>query len=304
MILRLSRFNRRIVQKYMKIRILAQTDIGLERFDNEDAFIFCPALDKQIWDESPDRYIYNGQLGTLAVIADGMGGENAGETASKIAIDAIKSQFNPTQIETAVHSTEAVCGFLEKVILNANKAIMKRVELDPATIGMGTTIVLLWLIENKAYIAWCGDSRCYVFNPKNGLTSLSKDHSLVQELIDKGELSVDGSFNHPDNSIVTRCLGDLDVSNSPEVRVYDVCSNDTFVLCSDGLCGYCKDKTIEKTLYSSMSNLGTCCQALMDLALKAGGHDNITILLLSVVDDNKNKIASSIWSRWKKRLGL
>ncbi len=288
----------------MKINISAKTDIGLERTNNEDAFTFCPILNKQNWEESTDKFILNDNLGSLVVVADGMGGANAGETASKIVLETVKEYFQLDKLNSLTLSKECICHYLEFVIKEANTAIMKRIESNPDTIGMGTTIVLLWLIHGMAYIVWCGDSRCYVFNPKTGLKCLSKDHSYVQEQIDKGELSVEESYNHPDSSIITRCLGDSDTSAVPEILVYDVKANDSFLLCSDGLCGYCRDKHIENVLYETVSCTDTCSKSLIDLALKAGGYDNVTVLLLSVVNDNKNKIEAPIWQRLKRMIGF
>ena len=288
----------------MKINISAKTDIGLERTNNEDAFTFCSVLDKQNWDESSSEFIANNKLGSLVLVTDGMGGANAGETASKIALETIKEYFQLENLKSLTESEEDICHYIEFVIEQTNSAIMKRIESDPETIGMGTTIVILWLIHDKAYIAWCGDSRCYVFNPKTGLKCLSKDHSYVQELIDKGELTVEESYDHPDSSIITRCLGDSDASALPEILVYDVKANDTFLLCSDGLCGYCRDKNIEDILYENISCTETCSKALIDLALEAGGFDNVTVSLLSVVDDNKNKIEVSTWNKIKRLIKL
>jgi len=165
---------------------------------------------------------------------------------------------------------------------------------------MGTTIVLIWVLNGKAYIAWCGDSRCYVFNPKHGLKCLSKDHSYVQELIDKGEITIEQSFNHPDSSIITRCLGDCDTSTEPEIIIYNINKHDQFLLCSDGLCGYCKDNIIEKTFYKEYLNVNQCCNALVDLALKTGGLDNISVLTISTIDDDELEIPFSLKDRIKR----
>ncbi len=284
----------------MKMHISAKTDVGLVRENNEDSFIFCPVLHKQNWEESSDKFVFNDNFGSLVAVADGMGGANAGETASKIALETVKECFKLDTLTSLALSKEDICHYLEFVIEKANAAIMKRIELDPNTVGMGTTIVIVWLINNKAYIAWCGDSRCYVFNPRNGLLCLTKDHSYIQELIDKGELSIEDSFNHPDSSIITRCLGDSDTFVSPEILVYDVKANDTFLLCSDGLCGYCKDTSIERIMYENISNMEACGKSLIDLSLKAGGFDNVTVSLLSVVDDTKDKIEVTLWSKLKR----
>ncbi len=284
----------------MKIKISAKTDVGLVRENNEDSFTFCSLLHKQNWEERTNEFVFNDNLGSLVAVADGMGGANAGETASATALVAVKECFKLDNLNSLAQSQEDICHYLGAVVEKANAAIMKRIESDPDTIGMGTTIVMLWLINNKAYIAWCGDSRCYVFNPKTGLKCLSKDHSYVQEQIDKGVLSVEESYDHPDSSIITRCLGGSDTSALSEIVVCDVKANDTFLLCSDGLCGYCRDEKIEKTLYENISNIESCSKSLIDLALKTGGFDNVTVSLLSVVNDTKNKIEVTLWDKVKR----
>lgn len=279
----------------MKISVFGKTDVGIERVNNEDAFSFCSNLSKSNWDAlSSDGYVRNENLGLISIVADGMGGANAGEMASSIAIESLKKDFAPSLLTNVIESDDSIRNYLSKVILNANDAILKHVESDPDTIGMGTTMALIWILNEKAYIAWCGDSRCYVFNPKHGLKCLTKDHSFVQELIDKGEITVEQSFNHPDSSIITRCLGDCDTSAEPEIIVYDIHKHDQFLLCSDGLCGYCTDHIIEKTFYKEYLNVGKCCNAMVDLALKVGGHDNITVVNISTIEDNELAIPFSL----------
>lgn len=270
----------------MKVNISAKSDTGLERTNNEDAFVFCQDLNRQNWDEATHGYIPTGDLGSFAAVADGMGGANAGETASNIALDTIKNAFRADIVKSVVSSEQDICAYIREVIKKAHEAIMQHVNADPDTIGMGTTIVLLWMIRGKAFIAWCGDSRCYVYNPRKGMHRLSKDHSLVQELIDKGEITVNESYERPDGNIITRCLGDTDSSSDPDLTTYVVRPDDTFLLCSDGLCGYCRDKTIRKTLYSSVTDVDKCSDALIDISLKRGGYDNVTVVLLSAIDDN------------------
>jgi len=287
----------------MNIYISGKTDIGIERANNEDAFSFCSDLNKSNWDvPTSNGYIKNGKLGSISIVADGMGGANAGEMASSIAIESLKSDLAPSLLSEIIGSDEKIKNYLSRIILNANDAILKHIESDPDTIGMGTTIVLIWILNEKAYIGWCGDSRCYVFNPKQGLKCLSKDHSYVQELIDKGEITVKQSFNHPDSSIITRCLGDCDTSAEPEILVYEIRKHDQFLLCSDGLCGYCNDRIIEKTFYKEYLNVDKCCNAMIDLALKTGGQDNISVINISTIDDNEFEIPYSLKDKIKRFL--
>lgn len=272
----------------MKIKIVATTDTGKERTNNEDAFIICPDLSQQEWSLNETvSYIPIGKYGSIIVVADGMGGANAGEVASSIATKTVKDTFAKENVEKYLHSDD-ISGLLVECVKHADDAINKRVIEDPDTSGMGTTIVLCWIIHEVAHIAWCGDSRCYVYNPHSGIKQLTKDHSYVQELVDKGELSEEEAFSHPDNNIITRGLGDIDSSSKPEIITYSIKSNDMILLCSDGLCGYCTDREIERVLKKNCTDILKCRDELLKLALDAGGYDNICIALSSIINDNQN----------------
>ena len=267
----------------MKIKIAAQTDIGKERDKNEDVFILCPDLYHPKW-ELDEAQVVLGPYGCLLAVADGMGGANAGEVASGLAVETLKKCFSAPEIADAVITEEKASDFLQKSIKTADEVIKSRIQEKPETVGMGTTIVVCWILKDKALIAWCGDSRCYVFNPKSGLRALTKDHSYVQELIDKGELTEEEALCHPDSNIITRGLGDFDGEIVPEIISCPTRMGDVFMLCSDGLCGYCTNKDIETTIQLHYSDVSDCCNALMKMALDAGGYDNICIAMASVGD--------------------
>lgn len=274
----------------MKINLCALTDIGKERTNNEDAVSICPDLTKPIWNTvSTNGYIALSPLGAVSIIADGMGGANAGEIASALAIENIIKSYKEAKLENIIASDDDIYTFLKGSITKSNKALLDFVIESPDSAGLGTTIVLLWVVNNKAYIAWCGDSRCYCFNPNSGLKLLTKDHSLVQELVDKGEIKKEEAFNHPNNNIITRCLGDVDSDPEPEILTHNIKDGDIFLICSDGLCGYCRDKKIEKVMYRYYNNAEECQQSLLQLALKAGGQDNISISLCATLPENKKK---------------
>ena len=162
---------------------------------------------------------------------------------------------------------------------------------DADTGGRGASIGICGVVGEKAHVAWCGDSRCYVHHPEAGLRRLTKDHSLVQELVDKGEITEDEAFNHPDNNIITRGLGDFQTQAKADIITYDLHPNDTILLCSDGLCGYCADPDIEKTINSHYVDASLCRDKLLNQALDVGGYDNIAIVLASVIGDNDEKPA-------------
>ena len=274
----------------MKIVITSKTDVGKERTNNEDAFAYCLDLSSSQWDISrTNEYLSLGSLGAVSIVADGMGGANAGEVASELAISSIKESFQDSSVLTSLLTEAEVHSFLTSIIENANEAILERVAHDPDSFGMGTTIVLAWLWKEKIHIAWCGDSRCYRFNLNSGLEVLTKDHSYVQELLDKNEISQKEAFNHPDGHLITRCLGDVDASSTPEIMTFDINDGDMFLLCSDGLCGYCPDEIIEKLLYQFYKEVDTCCDELVELALNYGGYDNITVSLIYTLPNGASK---------------
>ena len=172
----------------VRFKLAAGTNVGLIRQNNEDNFVVCSDLSTSNWliPQAGD-YADLGQFGVLLVVADGMGGANAGEVASAIAVETIQNQFVPEQLEEAVANDKSIQEFMKEVVKSADLNILHHSQNDSNTQGMGTTIVMAWILNNKAYICWCGDSRCYVLNKRNGLIQLSKDHSYVQELVDKGE---------------------------------------------------------------------------------------------------------------------
>lgn len=271
----------------MKIQLAAITDVGKERSNNEDAYIICPDLLQQNWSLNyTPSYINLNKHGAILVVADGMGGANAGEVASSLVIKSIKETLSKDIIEPYLDSGD-IDNLLELCIKNADEAINNHICKNPETIGMGTTIVLCWIIGDKAHVVWCGDSRCYVFNPDSGIRQLTKDHSLVQELIDKGEISEEEAFSHPDSNIITNGIGDFDSQPIPDIITYSLHPNDTFLLCSDGLCGYCTNKEIEAVLKKYYSDIANCRDELLKLALNAGGFDNICIALASLIDDKQ-----------------
>ena len=272
----------------MKIKISAITDVGLERTNNEDAVLVCPNLEKQNWGEAENEdYFALGKYGAMLVVADGMGGANAGEIASSIAIDTVRNFFSQKRLCKNELSEKTAHTLLFEAIALSNKAIMEHVETNPDSIGLGTTIVITWIIEDKAYIAWCGDSRCYCYNQANGLRPLTKDHSYVQELVDKGEITPKQAFNHPDSNIITKCLGDVDAATEPEIITYQLSDGDLLLSCSDGLCGYCDDKAIEKIMLNNFDNLSVCKDGLLNIAKAAGGLDNITIALCATLPEGQ-----------------
>ena len=272
----------------MNIKTIGKTDIGLNREQNEDAFAICPDLCTPDWGQT-ESCMELGAYGSLLVVADGMGGTNAGEVASSITIEIIKKQFSPANLASVVEDKKPIAEFLSETIRLADEAINEAMAQRPEIYGMGTTIVVCWLLNGKAHIAWCGDSRCYVYHKESGLQALTKDHSLVQERVDRGEMTEEEAFIHPDNNIITRGLGDFDTAAVPDTVTYSIQPNDIILLCSDGLCGYCNRQTIEKIIKDGQGHLKRCCNSLIGAALKAGAEDNITVVLASITEKKKRR---------------
>lgn len=276
----------------MKVKLTAGTDVGCVRTNNEDNFIMNVDLSQSDWflPKDTSEVIQLGEEGCTMVVADGMGGLNAGEVASAIAVEHVKQEFLDANLKDIIKSEKDIEKFMSGIVEKADIAIKKRVKDDPATKGMGTTLIFVWVLGNKAYVSWCGDSRGYVFNPNLGLKRISKDHSFVQELVDAGKLDEELAFDHPNSNIITRCLGDFNDKAHPDFNVITLNKGDHILLCSDGLCGICRDEEIIEIMNRFHEDIGECKKELIKAALDAGGYDNVTVALMEVVEDeNDNK---------------
>ncbi len=267
----------------IKIRIAARCEAA-GRPNNEDNYIISSDLTQSQWGFEADKEFDLSPRGTLLVVCDGMGGMNAGEVASEIAVRTIKECFSNEKLTDEVCKTsDSIKKYIENAIIAADTAIKQEGNTNTEHKGMGSTIVLAWFINGKVYIGWCGDSRAYCYNPINGLQQLSHDHSYVQELVDAGKLTADLAFNHPNSNVITRSLGDPNGVVRPEVKEFDLHNNDIILLCSDGLCGYVRDVEIEATIKEHQTSMVECRDALWSVAENAPWGDNVTIELLQVI---------------------
>lgn len=267
----------------IRYRLAAATNVGLIRKNNEDNFVVCADLTSSDWQiPQVSDYADLGVFGSLLVVADGMGGANAGEVASAIAVETVQQAFTPEYLQDVVNDDKAIQEFMKEVVKAADVKIFNRSRNDSNTRGMGTTIVMAWVLNNKIYLCWCGDSRCYLLNKQKGLIRLSKDHSYVQELIDKGELDPEFAMDHPLSNVITRCLGDMQSRAVPETRIAQLHDGDTILLCSDGLSGMCNDMQILDLLIEFREDPEVCKNELISAALNEGGHDNVTVALCNI----------------------
>ena len=236
-----------------------RTDIGKLRKQNEDAAWF---------DE--DRAVF--------AVADGMGGHLAGEVASRMAIEAVQRMAR----ENACPGIAA----LRETVASAHETILAHAQDHIECAGMGTTLSVLWLGVNYAYIAHVGDSRIYRLR-EGSLTQITQDHSLVEELVRAGLITREQARTHPRRNIITRALG-THGENEPDLLVTDVQDGDLFLLCTDGLTGMVTDAQIERILLES--DMEAAADALLAAALDAGGRDNVTLILCE-------RRGASAWNR-------
>ncbi len=269
-------------------RLFAGTDVGL-RDNNEDNFTVCPDLAKGEWMVPANQRedIPLGSRGCLMVVADGMGGMNAGEVASDIAIKTVQNMFSPAKMPADVtKSSDSIKSYIKKVITEADREVKKHCKKDPSTEGMGSTIVMAWLLGGSVYIGWMGDSRAYSFIPEKAISRLSKDHSYVQELVDAKIITEEEAMLHPQSNVIMRSLGDVTQKAKPDVICHPVSKGEIILLCSDGLCGVCTDDLIAEIISQTSEDLRNCKEALTNAALEADGSDNITIALMQIVDNS------------------
>jgi serine/threonine protein phosphatase PrpC len=228
---------------------ISKTDTGRQRRDNEDnAFARAPVF----------------------VVADGMGGAQAGEVASRLAVEAFQNELP----ESGTPEER-----LAECVRAANRTIYEMSRSEHERAGMGTTLTAAYLDGDDLAIAHVGDSRAYLFRDQT-LTRLTEDHSLVEELVRRGKLTEEQAAEHPQRSIITRALGP-----EPDVEVdtwrYPVRPGDVLLLCSDGLTSMISEEQIAQIL-SSAPSLERAAQRLIAAANEAGGRDNITVVLFSL----------------------
>lgn len=255
------------------------------RAQNQDNYWVCPNLDKigDISSVGNDHDVELSSKGALLVVADGMGGMKSGEKASEFVIEGIKSRFANIPLEI-LSDDNAIIAFIKNAIVESDKMIKAYAKDHKESEGMGSTIVLVWMLGEKAYCGWCGDSRIYCYNPQNSLVRLSHDHSYVQSLVDDGKITEDEAFDHPDGNIITRSLGDSGEAANPETKIYPIHRRDVFLLCSDGLCGLLNDTQIEEILADNCTSSEDALKALWAKGQQEGWSDNATIEIACVTD--------------------
>jgi protein phosphatase len=252
------------------LEMATATDPGMVRSHNEDSIFADPAQG-------------------LAVLADGMGGYNAGEVASGMATTLIAAELTGLGADVVTLAGEPDRGrmrveaLLRERIEKANKAIFDASQTEPQYAGMGTTLVVALFYDNRVALAHIGDSRAYRLRGDE-LVQVTKDHSLLQEQIDSGMITPEQARYSQNKNLVTRALG-IDPIVDAEIHEHATQPGDIWLLCSDGLNDMVSDDDIAITLGSLAANLQLAADQLVQMANDNGGRDNVSVILVKVVRD-------------------
>jgi serine/threonine protein phosphatase PrpC len=266
----------------VKITVFGKTDLGMTRDHNEDCFLVADLTTKNASLQPEVREHELGVKGSLLVVADGMGGAAAGEVASHMATQTISEHLLSTWSDDKESTPQQLAFRLKESAEHANTAIHEYAKEHPEVRGMGTTLTAIGLLEDQVFLTQVGDSRAYLV--RNGEASqLTKDQSLMQRLVDAGEMTEEEAERSERRNIILQALG-------PEAKVrvdlthQQIRRGDTIVLCSDGLSGQVKKEEIAAAV-SQDKDLVKVCTQLIDLANDRGGPDNITVVVARLTGD-------------------
>jgi protein phosphatase len=216
---------------------------------------------------------------TVCIVADGMGGQAAGEIASKRAIDVVPRELKKGLVATA--PADQVKQLIRLGVVKANEEIITMGQLDRDLKNMGTTIVLaLWRKDNELFIAGVGDSRAYLIRG-NHIEQLTVDHSLAQALVENKTISAAEAREHRFRNVLWKYLGTREVGEGPEVKVMGLKAGDRFLLCSDGLSGVVSEAQL-KDFINDHHDVQQCADGLGQLALDSGSRDNVSCIVIEV----------------------
>lgn len=243
----------------VKVRVGKFTSIGNFRDNNEDRLFV---------DENRAMFI----------VADGMGGQAAGEQASQIAVDVIPDRLK--ELNPGIVDVNSVRDAVTKAVVAANDTIIAQGVADPSVQNMGTTVVLAMLRGNKVYIAHVGDSRAYKVRD-GGIETMTTDHNLAQALYDAKTITKEELKNHKFRHVLWKYLGSQEASEGPDLREFDVHAGDRIVLATDGLCGVLEDETVRAEVLNH-TDPQKCAEDLVRLSLEQGSKDNVTCVVVFV----------------------
>ncbi len=266
----------------VRLRLAGMTDVGITRDHNEDAFAFLDLTSGQSHDEVTEGVIDVGQRGVVLVVADGMGGAAAGEIASEMAVEAVLDTFRAQWMKQATRETDTFVETIRDAADTANHRIFAYAGAHPEHAGMGTTATIAGLLGNSLYLAQVGDSRAYIV--RDGVAQqITKDQSLMQQLIEAGEMTPDQAEVSERRNIILQALGP-DSTVRPDFTQQPVAKGDTLVLCSDGLTTHLRALDIARIVTASRDP-EVACEQLIAAANAEGGHDNITVVVATFDGD-------------------
>lgn len=239
------------------MQIGVKTDKGFKREKNEDSYYI-----------SDDHRFF--------IIADGVGGCNAGDIASKKAVESA-AEYLKNHSKIIIENDKNTQHYLSACIKKVNNIILELAHSNQAFDGMGTTIIIIYILSDKVFLAHLGDSRAYLIRKKE-MVQLTEDHTIPAELFRQGNISYDEAVNHPQRHVITKALG-MDENIEPDIDQFILEDKDVIILCTDGLYDEV-DKSEIINMFSETEDLQACCESIVKLVNSRESRDNITILAL------------------------
>ena len=257
----------------IEVRVFGQTDVGQVREHNEDNFLVAD-LTRKTRSFDPIAVHALGRSGAVFGVCDGMGGAAAGEVASQLAVDIIYDRLSQAK---APRGREELARRLVKAVQDAGVRIFGEARADRSRRGMGTTSTMATLIDDRLFLAQVGDSRAYLLRDAE-LTQITRDQSLVNQLIEAGQLTEEEAETFEHNNIILQALGTSEVVQV-DLTYVDLRADDTLLICSDGLSGMVRSEDICGVLQELEDPVDACAK-LIAAANEAGGHDNVTVVIV------------------------
>jgi protein phosphatase len=257
----------------IRVRLFGRTDVGQIREHNEDNFLVADLTRKSRSLMESDREQRVAERGTLLGVCDGMGGAAAGEVASQLAVDII---YEKLAAGDPPSNHDELARRLVSAVEEAGGRIFGEARADRTRRGMGTTATIAALLDNRLFVAQVGDSRAYVLRGDK-FVQVSRDQSLVNQLIEAGQLTEEEAETFEHNNIILQALGTAETVQV-DLTFVDLRRGDTLLVCSDGLSGMVRADEMREVLLSQRDPFDAC-KELVDRANRAGGHDNITVIV-------------------------
>lgn len=241
------------------MRAFGKSDVGRVRNSNQDAFL-CANLSENA---------------VLAILCDGMGGASGGNVASSVTVDVVSTQIMATYRDDM--SASSIKNMLESAVAAANIELFDRATVDEDLRGMGTTIVIALVVSGVLHLVHVGDSRAYLVDSE-GLTQVTRDHTVVQTMVENGQITEEEARSHPRKHFITRAIG-VDIEVKCEYNLLDMREKESLILCSDGLSNLLDEDDIFEMI-TQTENAEDVPSLLIHKANMAGGSDNITVIYM------------------------